>query len=201
MRKAVLILCLLPTVVLANPGPDQLGVYFDQEAITFCNDAVPVNVPFPVYVILTNPVSPEVHGVEFSLCPGGPGGPPINLFELARTLPAVCPPPIDLSIDDVDLCGDGLAFACPEPIPFTGSHVVVLTLQYLVLSHDPIDFFLGPHSAPSVEGWPAYIAEGDTIRSLGLPSGDPAVPVASIGWVCGDPPENTTFGRLKATYR
>jgi hypothetical protein len=189
----------VPAAATIDAAPDQIGVYFDLDANETCLD-MGINLPFWVYVIITNPTSEEVRGVEFEFCPRTPPGLESLLFKLSTSYPSNCQPihtgPVEPCIPE--------AFNCNSPIAPTGTNVIVMSIQYMILGLIQVEFFLGPHPQPTPDdGLPGYLGAGDEFISLGVSSGHPEMPVASInGEHCPvNAAEKSTFERLKCLYR
>ncbi|MCB1183121.1 hypothetical protein KDM41_06795 [bacterium] len=183
-----------PAVAVIDPAPDVVGVYFDPNADTREVFVAP-NVPFHVYVILTNPTHPEIWGFElgYELTPSGPAG---TLFRLGRILP---PDSINLGIDDDILAG---SYVVGMAAPLPGAQAVVLVQwQFMLLTNMAVYFQLGPSEVQSIpDGLPAYEA-GGVIVPMGLSFGCWTPGSGSVNEECGLATEESTFGAVKALYR
>ena len=72
----------------------------------------------------------------------------------------------------------------------------------MLLAPMGLNFYLGPYSVQSVEdGLPAYVGIGNVIYPLGVSSGDPGLPVASVNGCNAVTVEGTTFGGVKCLFR
>ena len=192
----VLIVSVAPSFATVDPDPDQVGIYFDSNADVTCID-VPPSVPFWAYVVITNPSSAEVHGVEFSLCVEYVGGIEGMLFRLTEEWwfdPIIYPV-------EFNWCSDGIVFGGTPLLP-QGVNAVVVRLQYLLLAPMGLNFYLGAHPSQSIEdGLPAYLGTGGVVLPLGVSSGDPSLPVASVNGCNAVTVEGTTFGGMKCLFR
>ncbi len=177
-----------------DPDPDQLGVYFDTNADVNCLNAG-TSIPFFVYVVLTMPTESEVTGFEFGYRAVVPPGLEGLVFRLATTEPCLNSP---------DSWGEGDYYCSfSSPLPMVGSNVVLVTWSFLFLAAGvPMDFFLGPASVESIpDGLPAYESHGE-ILPLGISSGSPEIPVATVNGFCGViSNEEVSFGKIKSMYR
>lgn len=199
MKKLVVLLLvsLMATSAFAqiDPDTDMLGVYFDTGAMENCTAAAP-NVPFFAYVTITNPSAAEVHGLECGYAVSVPAGMEGLIFRLANNLPSGA---VDLGNSTDILLGDyvvGLA----SPLP-ASSAVQFVTWQFMLLSPMTVDIFLGPSNIESIpDGLPAYEI-GGAIQSLGLSTGGPGIPVASINGDCPVAIEEASFGSVKSLFR
>jgi hypothetical protein len=193
----VIISCLLASPVLAtvDSDPDQIGVYFDQNADEVCLDDVPMAEIFPVYIVMTNPSSAEVNGVEFSFCAEGVSG-------SLMVLDATWSPAFWIDMGMPDLCSDGWMLSADYPVPQVDANVVLCEFSYMLMA-EGAEFYIGPVSNPSIDdGLPAYVGAGDEIISLGVSTGNPGLPVAMVNGDCGIVAvESRTFAGVKSLYR
>ena len=200
MRFLIVTLILVGSVVpgfaTVDPDPDQIGIYFDTNADVTCID-VPPSVPFWAYVVITNPSS-EILGVEFSLCIEYIGGYESMLFLLSDEWwfgPRIQPV-------ELDWCPGGVIMGWGTPLIPQEANAVVVGLRYMLLSDMGLQFYLGPVFPPSIEdGLPAYLGTGNVVLPLGVSSGDPGLPVASVNGCNAVTVEGTTFGRMKCLFR
>jgi len=184
-----------PGFAALNDEPDQIGVYFDEEALEVCLD-VPASTEFDAYMIITNPSSVVESGL-FAVCTEVPPGLEGFLLLIGRTWPGGCPPPIDTGL--IEPCRLGYAVGCGHPIPPGPGGVVVMTHQYMLLAEMPVDFYLGPGIGLET---PIYGGPSGEEIPLGISSGSPDLPVASINGGCTVVPvETSTFGSMKSLYR
>ena len=189
----------IPAFATIDPDPDQIGVYFDTNADVTCI-AMESSVPFWVYVIITRPTSPEIHGVEFSLCEVVDPGMEGMLFRLSPIWENYNPD--IMPVLDGDWCNEGVAAGFFGPIVPQGDNALLVSIQYMMIATMTVDFHLGPMSAPSIpNGPPAYLGAGDEIIPLGVSSGDPDLPVATVNGCSIIAVENVDFGSIKCLYR
>lgn len=206
MRNSVLVLltaifvlaCGIPSSATVNPDPDEIGLYFDINADTVCRSVAP-NVPFYAYLIITNPSSAEVRGIEFSMCTEITGGSESQLFKLSEVWSSGF---IDPAVV-YDWCLDGRAIGFFDPVPQTGANVVLVRLQYMILVDMGVKFYLGPHPVETIaDGLPAYLGLGDAVVPLRVSSSTPGLPVAAVNGDCDVVSvESRTFSGLKCLYR
>jgi hypothetical protein len=174
---------------------DQIGVYFDLDANETCISVAP-SIPFFAYVVVTNPSVPEVLGFEFSYRVAVPAGLEGLVFRLQNASPCWIWPGNPWYEGDY-VCG------LASPAPMTGSNVIVITWQFMLLAPGvSMEFFLGPAYVESIaDGLPAY-AVSDGILPLGVSSGDIGLPVAAVNGDCRVVSvNNVTFGALKGLFR
>ena len=138
-----------PAYSTLNPDPDEIGIYFDTSADAVCLTAAP-NVPFFAYLIITNPSSAEVWGIEFSMCTEFIGGDESLFFRLSEVWSAGF---IDLPVE-WDWCLDGRAIGFYEPVPQVGGNVVLVQLQYMLLAEMAVKFYIRPHPVETIEESP-----------------------------------------------
>ena len=181
-----------------NPDPDEIGIYFDLNADTVCTTVAPYT-PFFANIIITNPSATEIWAIEFSLCAEFEGGNEYMLVGLGEFWSAGF---IDLPVE-IDWCLDGRVIGFTEPLPQVGENVVLVRLQYMLLSDVGVEFFLGPHPVETIEdGLPAYGDGNGGVVPLNVSSGDPGLPVAAVNGQCNVVPvETKSFSGLKCLYR
>ena len=201
MRLIIVALILLtnvnPSIATIDPDPDQIGIYFDSEANVACIDQPP-STPFWAYLIITSPSSTEVQGVEFSLCAEVEGGNTGLLFRLATVWEN------DPIGDPVvtDWCTEGVVKNWAVPIVPQGGIALLARFQYMILADVGVNFYLGPNSDQSIpDGLPSYRGFEGIVLSLGVSSGDPSLPVASVNGCNAVNLNLSTFGSLKCLYR
>ncbi len=201
MKKLLVLLmaCLVATTAFAviDPDPDMMGIYFDLNADDNCLTIGPMTVYF-AYLILTNPTAPAINAYEFGLDIVVPAGSENMFFRLASNInnPGGC-----YHDDAGRLGGDyyvGLAFPIPAE-PATLLHI----WQYMLLDAIPVEMYIHSTSAPSIPGdFPVVQnAEGSILMQVGLSTGGPDIPVATVNTDCVVDVEETSFGSLKALYR
>ena len=179
-----------------DPDSDQLGVYFDIEADVNCISVMPETL-FYTYVVITKPSEAEVWGLEFHYHLTASEGAEHQLLRYGASLP---PGTLNLGLQDIWTGEYVISFA--SPLPGNGTNDVIVTWQFMMLEEFILDFYLGPTATQSIEdGLPAYLYDG-AIYPLGVSSGDPSLPVASVNGDCrAVVVEGATFGRLKCLFR
>jgi hypothetical protein len=198
MKKLVilLMLSLMATSAFAvvDPDPDMLGIYFDLNADDNCLTTA-ANVPFFAYVILTNPTVPGVEAFEFGYENAVPVGLETLIFQLATTLPAGA-----IDVGDGIPTGGNIIAGLAVPVPAAPATVLV-TWQYLLLTPMPVEMYLTASNPSSIPGGlPVIQAEG-SLRQVGLSTGGPDNPVATVNAGCAVATESDTWGGLKSLYR
>lgn len=173
-------LLLLPVSLKAviDPNTNRMGIYFDTNADSNCL-IIPVNVPFLVFVMITNPSADEIHGVEFGYEIVVPEGYEDNIFRLANNLPSGA---VDLGNSENPLLGD-YRYSLDSPLP---SSVVVTAIswQFMLLAPMPVDLFLKPANPESIpDGLPSY-DNGTCHQRLDLSLGSDIVPAATVNGDC-----------------
>jgi hypothetical protein len=171
-----------------------MGIYFDMTADNNCID-VGANQAFFAYVIMTNPTVPGVEAFEFGYENVVPAGFETLLFQLATNLPAGA---IDVG-EGTPIAGNIIA-GLATPVPAAPATILV-TWQYLPLGVFPIEMYLTasePSSLPG--GLPVIQAEG-TLMTVGLSTGGPMNPVATVNAGCVVGVEEDTWGGVKSLYR
>ena len=193
----------MPAQATVDPDIDQIGVYFDLDADQTSLDitgSLDFTAIFSAYVIITNPSASAVTGIQFSHCEESVGvsGAAFNLSAIdwyggySDTL------------DYFSWCEDGRRLIFYGPLPFVGSNVPVLRLEYTVWVGEPVlEFFLGPfHAQYEPVDYPAYRDADGVYHRLGISSGDASLPVAVVN---GDSDVvstiDSTLGSVKALYR
>ena len=201
MRSLIVFLVSLaitvPGFATVDPDPDQIGIYFDTNADVTCIDVLP-STPFWAYLIITNPSSPEILAIEFSLCVEVVGGSPGMLFRLSVVWE-------NDNIGDpvlTDWCNEGVARGWAVPIVPQENNALLVRFQYMLLADMGLNFYLGAFSTQTIEdGLPAYLGTGDVVLPLGVSSGNTGLPVASVNGCNAVPVKDSTFGGLKCLFR
>lgn len=186
-----------PAFAVIDPDPDMMGIYFDLDANENCLTIGP-STPFFAYAILTNPTIPSVNAYEFSNELVIPEGVESLIFRLSdypywgfHPWP---PNPDPLGGDYI------VGLAAPYPTsPSTPLHV----WQYMLLGVIPIEIYLRAPSIPSIPGDLPIVmnAEGNILMQVGLSTGGPDIPVATVNTDCVVGLEDTNFGSVKALFR
>ena len=195
------VICASLAQATVDSDPDQIGIYFDLNADQTSLDVVgdPYTI-FSAYVIITNPAASAVTGIRLSWC-----------SEIVGTTSGFLLGPIEHwygeysdSLDQFSWCDDGRQLVFYEPLPFVGSNVPVVRLEYTAYFGEPaMEFYLGPIYPQSNQGGlPAYRDADGVFRPLGISSGDTSLPVAILNG------ENdvvstvdSTLDAIKAIYR
>lgn len=199
MKKLIVLLLvsIMATSAFAvvDPDPDMMGIYFDMNADSNCLPSQPAQVPFFAYAVLTNPTVPGVEAFEFGYENVVPVGFETLVFQLATTLPTGA---IDVG-EGTPLAGNIIA-GLANPVPAAPATILV-TWQYLLLGVFPVEMYMTASEPSSVPGGlPVIQAEG-TLRTVGLSTGGPQNPVATINGGCVVAVENDTWGGVKSLYR
>jgi len=196
MRRFILILIALtwaiPGYATIDPDPDQIGVYFDVDAMEMCYDYT--GTPVTAYVIITNPSLPDVAGVEYSVCTNWDWDYSIQLSSPNSCLFSIHPV-------ENDECLDGLPASCNYTHSPAGTAAIVMTLRVRLFSEDRFEFFLGPYPGADGEELPTYWGEDSVRVPLNVVSGDISLPVATINGDCPVSITESTFSRVKCWYR
>jgi hypothetical protein len=177
------------TLAQVDRDPDGLGIYFDMDATQYCLDYV--GGQLCAYLILTNCSEPTgILGWECFVTYTIPAG----CSEIGWTLPAgslnVATPP-------------EFTVGLPAPVP-NAPTILLATLCLMILSADPMEFYVGPVHCTSFPTVPLYAAGDNSGRLIEMhpASGSFYLPVAQLNGDCtviGT--ENATFGHVKAMYR
>jgi hypothetical protein len=199
MKKLVVLLLvsLMATSAFAvvDPDPDMLGIYFDMNADSNCLPSQPASAAFFAYAILTNPTVPGVEAFEFGYENVVPVGFETSLFQLATTLPSGA---IDVG-DGTPIQGNIIA-GLAAPVPAAPATILV-TWQYLPLAVFPMEMYLTASNPSSIPGGlPVIQAEGELMQ-VGLSTGGPEFPVATVNTGCAVATESDTWGGVKSLYR
>jgi hypothetical protein len=189
----------VPAFAIIDPDPDMVGIYFDANADDNCLTVG--TVPFFAYLILTNPTAPAINAYEFGFLNCVCTGTEQTFFMTASSIANGVVAGLDVGVHD-KISGDyivGLA----EPI-LTSPATILHSWQYLCTSIQPIHMFLGPSSVPSMPGGLPVVqnADGSVLMTVGLSTGGPDIPVASINAEdCAVAVEHCAWGDVKALYR
>ena len=181
--------CALPAGATVDPDVDQIGVYFDLNADETCLEVDP-NGLFSVYMIVTNPSATEVQGIEASLCWSG------TAMRIQLTW-------YENWIGIFDTLCQGFHVSFYEPVPFVGSNVPLVRIDYILTGESEVEFYLGPEGPQyDPDGLPEYMDASGNIYPLGVSSGDRSLPVAVVNGDC-DVVSTTgkTFGDVKSLFR
>lgn len=191
---SLVVLLILAVPGLAQPEPEVLGVYFDPDGILQERYAAPDEL-FDVFVVLRNPLAPEVWGYEFGYTVDARGQDQA-LVRVTNELPV-------LALDS----GDNGAYAAGDYkvqmlAPLAAATAVVLVhWQFIMTSLIPVDINLGPALAPSLPGGvPAY-DDGNSLVPLALAWTCWWDHSVKINVSCPLPVAAESFGTVKALYR
>jgi hypothetical protein len=166
-----------------DPRPNLMGLYFDEIGDVQCRDDVEPEVPFSVWLLLTNPTMAFVQGFSCQVIVGG------NVLQLAGAVACVFESP---GVEDRDY-----NVGCTSPIPcFTVTPLI--HFQFLIMDQPPLSVtFLVQNSPsdPNPDGKPAlHLPDESSIR---VEASDPIHITAS----CGLPVETFGWGTIKSLYR
>jgi len=181
---------------VTDPDPDMLGIYFDMTADENCL-TTGASIPFFAYLILTNPTSTTVSGYEFGLDLVVPAGMEGLLFRLADYTfgCGICMPPY------VDPMGGDYIVGLASPRP-TEPATILHVWQYMLLSVFPVEYYLHATFDPLIPGdLPIVQVEDDALMQVGLSTGGPDIPVATVNTDCVVAAEELSLSRIKALYR
>ncbi len=183
-------LVLIPASALAQV--DEIGFYAEPGASSHAFFNTP-NVPFPVYVVLTNPSSLLVWGFEFGY--EVTTGEPDALFRLQNALP---PQAVDLG-DNTEWAQGDYVVGLATPL-IAAEAIVLVTWQFMATGYEVAYLNLGPSDIPSLPfDLPAYEA-GGTIVPMTLAPTCWGTEVR-FNEHCPLPVEEQVFGAVKALYR
>lgn len=193
----LLILCtalLLPVAATAVPDPDldQLGIWFDAEATQNClPGGPPPFTPLNVYVILSNPTAPVCY---FEFC--YEIVPYTNLLRTGEWMPA------GLLLVPTIPAGDCLGYPITSGLP-VAPHLILIHWTFLAAGPvPPTDFYLRGLPVPSIPGDLPVVGCAGAWRQVGVTSGDPDLPVASMGSAnCPVGEQVSSFGTIKGLFR
>ena len=178
---------------ITDPDPDLLGVFFDIFGDQTATVAPPT-APFLAYFILTNPVSPEILGYEFSYhLQVDPAG-----MESSVVLLGHFPPPgiIEVTLPVYGAIDGEVLLSWPAPVP-TASTVILMTFQYMLVGDLQAQITTGPVANETVpNGLPAYWDGTGYVFSLGRPDCS-----GLVNSFCGVAVETQSFSTVKALYR
>jgi hypothetical protein len=196
---ALLVVCLTATSAFAviDPDPDMMGIYFDMGADDNCLN-IGASIPYFAYLILTNPTPPAITAYELGLDIVVPAGMEGMLFRLASNV-AGNP---GFFIDKTGPLGGDYAIGLASPIP-TSPATILHSWQYMLLAVMPVEMFIHSHSVPSIPGEFPIVGTIDEpfLMQVGLSTGGPNIPVATINAECVVSVEEASFGSVKAFYR
>ena len=192
MRRAAIFLLLGslllvhgPAAVQADlPGPDALGLYFDEEAQTIELD-VEVGASFEMFLILTHPTMNAIEGWEAAV-----------ILTNGNTVTTT-----DFPVGSQPLFSgpEDWAVSMDSPMPCNVlTKLAVFTVLTVSEEHAPI--YLGNISSPSLAGdFPSVKISGGDWSALGLSSEDPDLPVAAVNG--STPNDLNSWGSVKSIYR
>jgi hypothetical protein len=180
-----------------DPDPDQIGIYFDRTADTNWHATWAGQLVY-AFVVITNPSSTEILGLEYSLCTEFLGGTDGMLESVSEEWPNG----MILQPTTETWCSGGRTFSFPTPVLPSGTNAVIVKITYIALGPAQVNFFLGPHPVQSIaDGLPSYIGADGQDVPLGVSSGDINLPVASINSYAPVGIQHMTIGGLKCLYR
>lgn len=167
---------------------DSFGIYFDVQNVNYCNPTATLFAPFPVYLVLMNPVS-ATNGFECTVTRTGPA----NCFILSTTLSGV-------GALDVDASADGYMVGCAADYPTVHSGCTLVTWSYMLTSPGYVYLYIGPGTVPSLTGGQPVVTGNGVLRRCEVWSGDVHLPCGAIG-TCPYPAEAAAFGSVKSLFR
>ena len=166
------------------PGPDALGLYFDEEALER-DLAVEAGASFELFLILTNPTMNAIEGWESAVILTN--GNTVTTTEFPVGSQPLLNGPEDWAV----------SMTAPMPCNVL-TKLAVFTVLATTDQYAP--FYLGNISAPSLLGdHPAVHLAAGGWAALEVSSGDPALPVASVNG--STPNEESSWGAVKSLYR
>ena len=166
------------------PGPDALGLYFDEEALN-TELAVEAGASYQVYLILTNPTMNAIEGWESAVILTNGNSVTTTEFPAGSQPLLNGPQEWAVSMTTAMPCNVLTKLAV-----FTG----------LATTDEPAPFYLGNISVPSQAGdYPGALLVGGDWIALDVASGDPALPVAGVNG--GTPNETSSWGAVKSLFR
>lgn len=197
--QVLLAVCLATTSAFAviDPDPDMMGIYFDLNADENCL-TIGSNEPYNAYLILTNPTSSGISAYEFGLEIVVPGGMENLIFRLG-SFAGNAPSPG--WVDKTGFLGGdyivGLGYIIPAA-PATILH----RWNYMVLDVIPVEMYIHSASTPSIPGdLPIVLTDEGNLMQVGLSTGGPDIPVATVNTDCVVGVEGVSFGGVKALFR
>lgn len=194
----LLVVCLVSSSALAviDPDPDMMGIYFDLNADENCL-TIGASTPFNAYLILTNPTSSGITGYEFGLDVVVPAGMEAMIFTLANY--SYCESewfpeyPVGMGGEYIV----GLRSPCP-----TAPATVIHVWQYMLLHVIPVEMYIHSISNPSIPGDLPIVQTGEShLMQVGLSTGGPDIPVATVNTDCVVGEQEVNFGNVKALFR
>ncbi len=187
MRWLILAMLLVPALAAADqvlPGPDALGLYFDPEAGSIDLSLLAPG-SYQVDLILTMPTMAFITGWQTSF--NITGGAQIAGLELPVGATMVANGPTEF------------AATVSTPMPATMmTKLAVFTVESTVLEN--AQFYLGAVTSPAVPGLlPCVRLSDGTWQQVGVASGDPSLPVASVSTQTSV--QGTSWGQVKSLFR
>ncbi len=182
---------------VVDPDPDMMGIYFDIDADENCL-TIGTMTPFNAYAILTNPTIPAVSAYEFGQDVVVPAGMENMIFRLASNVgngPSAG--------DDWGEHPEGdYIIGLPVPIPATPA-TILHSWQYMLLDVIPVEMYLHAPSTPSIPGDLPIVLnpDGNILMQVGLSTGGPDIPVATVNTDCVVGLEDVSFGSIKSIFR
>lgn len=166
------------------PGPDALGLYFDAEASSIDLSLLAPGT-YPVHLILTRPSPGFIDGWQASFTISGNAQ-----VEL-----------VELPVGGLPVAGGPGDFAASFSTPLPGTlltKLAVFTVRSPALEN--AQFFLGAVAVPAVTGnLPCVQVTGGTWQQVGIASGDPGLPVATV--TAQTATRGSSWGQVKGLFR
>ncbi len=188
---AILLVFLAASSALAvvDPNPDSFGIYFNTSNNSNCMMTTQYYVPFPVYLVLMNPMA-ATNGFECTVTKVASAG----HFVLSTTLNGV-------GALDVDASENGYMVGCAANYPVVSSGCTLVTWNFMVTSPGYIEVYIGPATIPSMSGGLPVVTGNGALRRCGVSSGDVTVRCGTVGEACPFPTETSAFGSVKSLFR
>jgi len=180
-----LLVCHAPATVQATlPGPDALGLYFDEEAQTRELD-VEVGASFEMFLILTHPTMNAIEGWESAV-----------ILTNGNTVTTT-----DFPVGSQPLLSGPQDWAVSMDSPMPCNVLTKLAVfSVLTVSEERAPIYLGNITAPSLAGdFPSVKISGGDWTALGLSSEDPNLPVAAVNG--STPNDRSSWGSVKSLFR
>jgi len=193
MKKlvALLLVSMMATVAFAglDTNSDSFGVYFDAAGNTN-TVAAPLFTPFPVYLLLMNPIGTLTDAFECTVTPTG-----APYFILGTDLG-----PVAL---DIDASANGFAVGRASPYPIADGAIKLVTWSFMLQAAAPLEFRITQATLNSIPGSGVpVVSGGGVLRACGVASGDVTLPVAIVNGTTSPVSEEVnSFGAVKSLFR
>jgi hypothetical protein len=177
-------------LAVVDTDSNQVGIYFDDTADTFCLSGLMPYTPFTGYVMLTNPEWDSIGGFEFGYDIMG------SYFLTNTVLP---PQAIDVGEGNNHIVGLGAPLVCTPATP-----LVVWSFVYAAVDGSGLEFFIHDSTPASLPGGYPVILLADatgTLVQVGTSTELGTVNAIVNGECTVVAEEETSFGSLKSLYR